>query len=200
VWTVIGTVDIACTIVNDTLWFHYDYLAEIFKQTTDMPSYSHGNTITVTIDYGTYLQETDANYFDEMTNSFMALSNVTVVVTALDNLEVPFSFIGAQLPLETTTIYPAQYGNASTVIGFGGAPSSTTTPGWGDQLFSNYINFTVTLTIYIPKFAAAGEAQVQCAILNTWPSFGGTVVSGYYDPTTGTWLPYCPTTFDILAS
>ena len=198
VWTVIGTVDIACTIVNDTLWFHYDYLVNIFKQTVDMPlpsgSYNHTQTITVTINYGTYLQETDAVYLDELTNGTLDLSNVTVVVTALDNLEVPFSFIGAQLPLETTT--DGQVGNASEVVAFGGAPSSLTGP---PPLFSNYINFTVTLTIYIPKFAAAGFGTVECAVLNTWPSLGGTVISGYQDPVTGLWTPYCPTGIYINA-
>jgi hypothetical protein len=196
VWTVIGTVDIACNVVNDTLWFHYDYLTEIFKQTTDMTSYTHEDVINVTIDYGTYLQELDAVYLDELTNMTLNLSNVTVVVTALDNLEVPFSFIGANLPLTSVNV---QYGNGSILENFGGAPSSLTVPGWGGQLFSNYINFTVSLTIYIPKYAAAGEATIECAVLDNWPIFGGTVISGYYNPITDTWLPYCPTYVDILA-
>ena len=195
VWTVIGTVDIACTIVNDTLWFHYDYLTEIFKQTTDMTSYTHEDVINVTIDYGTYLQETDATYYDPLTNMTMALGNVTVVVTGLDNLLVPFTFIGAQIPLNTSGV---QYGNASILEdNFGGAPATWTALPYP---FSNYINYTVSVTISIPKYAAAGEAVLECAILNTWPSLGGTVISGYYDPTTMTWLPYCPTYIDILAS
>lgn len=195
VWTVIGTVDIACTIVNDTLWFHYDYLTEIFKQTTDMTSYTHEDIITVTIDYGTYLQETDATYYDPLTGTDFALSNVTVVVTGLDNLLVPFTFIGAAIPLETAY---TQYGNGSILeANFGGAPELWTSL---PLPFSNYINYTVTLTIAIPKYAAAGEAELECAILNTWPSLGGTVISGYYDALTNTWLPYCPTYIDILAS
>lgn len=178
VWTIVGSVDIACTIVNDTVQFHYDYLARIFKQTTDYGSYNHTDYVNVTVNYGTYLQNTNATYLDELTNSTMALQNVTIVVTALDEVGVPFAFEYIQVP-------------------FGGAPRSLI--GTNLTVFTNYINFTVTLTLYIPKYAVAGKAEIDCAVLNNWPFFGGTVQSGYYDPITMTWMPYDPTYINILA-
>jgi len=178
VWTVIGTVDIACTIMNDTLWFHYDYLAEIFKQTTTPTTFDHGDYVNVTINYGTYLQNTNATYVDELSGSTMSLSWVYIVVTAEDEVGVPFAFVYMAVP-------------------FGGAPR--TLIGAPNAVFSNYINSTVTLTLYIPKYAVAGTATIDCAILNDWPSNGGTVQSGYYNPATGLWTAFCPTNIDILA-
>jgi len=180
VWTVIGTVDVACTIVNDTVQFHYDYLVEIFSQTATPFSVDHNTYVNVTINYGTYLQQTDAVYVDELSGSTMALSNMTFVVTALDNVQVPFDM---------------EY----LVVPFGGAPRSLTNPN-PDLDFSNYINSTITLTIFIPKYAVAGTAEIDCAALNNFPYSGGTVESGYYNPTTMTWTPYCPTSIDILAA
>jgi len=58
VWTVIATVDIACTVVNDTLTFHFDYLVEIFKVTTDKYEYKHCENVYVTIKFGTHAQQT----------------------------------------------------------------------------------------------------------------------------------------------
>jgi hypothetical protein len=105
---------------------------------------------------------------------------MTFVVTALDNVQVPFDMEYAVVP-------------------FGGAPRSTTNPN-PLLVFSNYINSTITLTIYIPKFAVAGTAEIDCAALNTWPFAGGTVESGYYNPATMAWTPDCPTSIDILAA
>jgi hypothetical protein len=181
VWTIIGTVDIACIIVNDTLQFHYDYLAHIFKQTTDSTSYNHEQYITVTIEYGTHLQQTNAVYFDEVSNSTINLSNVTVVVTAFDEVRVPYGLIDMQLPF-TTPI----------------SANSTTLP-FGGTVWCQYKNFTVTLTIYIPKFAVAGLSEIDCAVLSNWPYAGGTVISGYQVSPTQ-WLPYAPTDVYINAA
>jgi len=55
IWTVIATVDIACVVVNDTMQFHFDYMVgQWWKVTTDKTDYAHGETVHVTVDYGTY--------------------------------------------------------------------------------------------------------------------------------------------------
>ena len=74
-WSVIGTVDIAGEVVNDTLTFHYDYLVHIWSVTTDKAEYAHGEYINVTITYG---------------SKRMQSMNVTIGVTALDETGVPF--------------------------------------------------------------------------------------------------------------
>jgi hypothetical protein len=180
VWTIIGTVDIACNIVNDTLHFHYDYLAVIFKQTTDLTTYNHTDFVTVNVTYGTHLQQTGAIYFDEISNSTINLSNVTVVITAFDELRVPYGTVVAQVAF-TTPI----------------SANSTVEP-FGGTVYCQYKNFTVSLTFQIPKYAAAGFSEIDCAVLSNYPYFGGTVISGYY---TGTqWLPYDPTIIYINAA
>jgi len=74
-WKVIASVDVACKIVNDTLEFKYDYHVRVWKTTADKTAYNHGETITVTVKYGTVsMQEFDA----------------LIVVTALDDTGVPF--------------------------------------------------------------------------------------------------------------
>ncbi|MGD0495776.1 MAG: hypothetical protein ABSB28_07010 [Candidatus Bathyarchaeia archaeon] len=187
IWTIVGTVDIACNIVNDTLWFHYDYLVRIWKQTTDAGSYNHTDYVTVTIGMRTYLQQTDAMYLDEITNSTMDLSSVTVVVTAFDEVRVPYGLIDAQV--QFTTPISAN----STTVPFGGPWPYENITGW-----CHYKEINVTLTVYIPKFAVAGTSEIDCAVLNNWPYFGGTVISGFQVDATH-WLPYDPTFINILA-
>jgi len=58
VWTVTATVDVACEVVNDTLQFHFDYLVEIFKVTTDKFEYNHCEDVEITIEYGSHAQQT----------------------------------------------------------------------------------------------------------------------------------------------
>ncbi|MGA3191924.1 MAG: cohesin domain-containing protein [Candidatus Bathyarchaeia archaeon] len=178
VWTIIGTVDIACVVVNDTLQFHYDYLARIFKQTTDFTNYNHAGYVTVNVTYGTHLQQTDAVYLDELTGKTMDLSNVTVVITAFDEVRVPYGTVDAQLQF-TTPI----------------SANSTMEP-FGGTVWCQYKNFTVSLTFQIPKFAVAGNSEIDCAVLSNYPYFGGEVISGYFNtnPTYQLgWLPYDPT-------
>jgi hypothetical protein len=77
-WTVIATVDIACTVYNDTLTFKYDYHVRVWKTThTDKSAYDHCNWIAVTIDYGTYSMQTFGALF---------------TVTAVDETGVPFGY------------------------------------------------------------------------------------------------------------
>jgi len=54
IWTIVATVDIACVVVNDTMQFHFDYLIDWVKVTTDKDYYAHGDIIHVTVDYETY--------------------------------------------------------------------------------------------------------------------------------------------------
>lgn len=53
-YKVTATVDVACVVINDTMQFHYDYLVHIFKVTTDKFYYNHGETVVVTVDYGSH--------------------------------------------------------------------------------------------------------------------------------------------------
>jgi len=76
-WKVTATVDIACIVVNDTMEFKYDYRVNIWKVTLDAASYIHGDEIVVTIDYGTYSDQTFPVLF---------------TATAVDELGVPFGF------------------------------------------------------------------------------------------------------------
>jgi len=54
IWKVTATVDIACTVINDTLMFHYDYLMNIWKVTTDKYKYCHCEWVNINITYGTF--------------------------------------------------------------------------------------------------------------------------------------------------
>jgi len=61
VWTVSASVDVACIIISDTLWFHFDYLVNIWSVTPNkLPPeyYKHCETITIEIEYGTHAQQT----------------------------------------------------------------------------------------------------------------------------------------------
>jgi hypothetical protein len=153
VWTVVATVDVACTIVNDTVQFHYDYLVRIWKVTADKAGYGHNETACFTVDYGSQSQQ---------------MRNVILAVTAKDEVGVPFGFM---------------YKNVTI----------------GGTVFCQYKNFTDTLCIYIPKWARAGVAEIDTAFLSDWPFNGGTVESGYYDPTQQKWLGYCPIFINIQA-
>ena len=77
-WTVFATVDIACTVYNDTMEFKYDYHVRIWKETTlDKDAYNHCEYIGVTIEYGTYSMQTFSALF---------------TVTAMDETGVPFGY------------------------------------------------------------------------------------------------------------
>jgi hypothetical protein len=57
VWEVTATVDIACIVVNDTLWFHFDYLVSWIDVTTDKAEYAHCEDIKVTIAFGSHAMQ-----------------------------------------------------------------------------------------------------------------------------------------------
>jgi hypothetical protein len=58
IYKVTATVDIACDVVIDTTYFHYDYQARIFKVTTDKFYYNHEETVIITVTYGTHAMQT----------------------------------------------------------------------------------------------------------------------------------------------
>jgi len=88
-WTIIATVDVACTVVNDTMTFKYDYYVNIWSATADKEEYKHCEDITITIEYGTYWMQT---------------KNVTFVITGVDVTGVPFG-----MATQEVTIGGAEY-------------------------------------------------------------------------------------------
>ena len=89
VWTVVATVDVACVVVDDTLQFHFDYLVEIFKVTTDKFEYNHCENVVVTIKYGTHAQQ---------------IYPLVLYVVIKDNCDVPIG-----IAFITTTIGGTQF-------------------------------------------------------------------------------------------
>jgi len=77
-WTITGTVDIACEIVNDTLTFHYDYLVHIIKVTTDSREYAHCEYMNITIDFK---------------SKRMRTMDIILTITVMDETGVPFGFV-----------------------------------------------------------------------------------------------------------
>jgi hypothetical protein len=88
-WCVIATVDVACTIVNDTMCFKYDYKVNIWNATVDKDTYKHCENITVHFEYGSYAMQ---NY------------SITFAITAVDASGVPFGYA-----YETVVIGGAEY-------------------------------------------------------------------------------------------
>lgn len=58
IWTIRATVDVACTVVNDSLQFKYGYHLRVWKTVLDSPSYQHGEYMRVTVSYGTQSMQT----------------------------------------------------------------------------------------------------------------------------------------------
>ena len=88
-WTIIATVDVACTVVNDTMTFKYDYFVNIWSATADKDEYKHCEDIIITIEYGTY---------------WMQNKEVLFVITGVDDTGVPFDWAK-----EWVTIGGAEY-------------------------------------------------------------------------------------------
>ena len=83
IWKVTATVNIADEVVTDTLIYYYEYLADIFKVTTDKYYYYHDDTVNVCVDYGTHSMQNYSALF-------------AIVIT--DELGVPF---GMDASIET---------------------------------------------------------------------------------------------------
>jgi len=62
VWKVRAEVDIACEIITDEVWFHYDYLISDIKVTINPEFYDHGdnNKVIATVEFYSY-REQDMN-------------------------------------------------------------------------------------------------------------------------------------------
>lgn len=76
VWTVTADVDIACIVVNDTVTFHYDYLINIVKVTTDKYYYNHCQYVNIHVEFTSHAQQT---------------YNVSLTATIHDNLNYPIA-------------------------------------------------------------------------------------------------------------
>jgi hypothetical protein len=76
VWSVTADVDIACVVINDTVEFHYDYLINIVKVTTDKYYYNHCEYVNVHVEFTSHAQQT---------------YNVSLTVTIHDNLNYPIA-------------------------------------------------------------------------------------------------------------
>jgi len=106
VWHITATVDVACTVINDTLDFHYDYQARIFKVTIAPPpclndmNFAHCDNVTLTIDYGTHSQQ-----------ALPALFSVVLY----DEVGVPVAFNFATVQNIGGTVY-CQYKNGTVTI------------------------------------------------------------------------------------
>jgi hypothetical protein len=57
VWHVVAGVQVADVYMNDTMDYHYDYLVQIFKVTTDKYEYNHGETVEVCVTFGSHAQQ-----------------------------------------------------------------------------------------------------------------------------------------------
>jgi hypothetical protein len=57
VWHVIASVQVADVYLQDTMDYHYDYLVNIFKVTTDKYEYNHGETVEVCVTFGSHAQQ-----------------------------------------------------------------------------------------------------------------------------------------------
>ena len=63
VWKVTATVNIRDVVVNDTLYFYYDYMVHIWKVTTDKFYYEHCETVEITVEYGSHANQTYPGLF-----------------------------------------------------------------------------------------------------------------------------------------
>ncbi|MGB9778254.1 MAG: hypothetical protein ACPLW8_02515 [Candidatus Bathyarchaeales archaeon] len=57
-WKVVATCSLADVVISDTMKFKYDYMVHIWKVSTDKFNYNHGETVKVTIEYGSYAMQT----------------------------------------------------------------------------------------------------------------------------------------------
>jgi hypothetical protein len=99
VWKVTATVDISDTRINDTMEFHYDYMVQTWKVTTDKFEYDHCEDVEITIEYGTHAQQW-----------YPALLSVLL----MDELIVPVGM--ALLPTEVGGAEFCSYNNFTDVV------------------------------------------------------------------------------------
>jgi hypothetical protein len=132
VWTVTATVDIACVVVNDTMSFHFDYLVHWIKVTTDKANYAHGETVNVTIEFGSHSQQAHqvlltADLFDELGYSIgIAYTYLTVsgaVYCTLKDYSVTLPiYINKWVVAGTATLHVNAYSDWPSLAGSPWAP------------------------------------------------------------------------------
>jgi len=88
-FTVVASVDIACNVTRDWLWFHFDYLVRWVEVTTDKAEYKHCEDINVTVTFKSKAMQTYP---------------VVITVAPKDELEYPWGFDSF-----TTEVGGAQY-------------------------------------------------------------------------------------------
>ena len=88
-FTVLASVDIACNVTRDWLWFHFDYLTRWVEVTTDKAEYKHCEYINVSVTFKSKAMQTYP---------------VVIAVTLLDELEYPFGTLYFE-----TTVGGAEY-------------------------------------------------------------------------------------------
>jgi len=76
VWKVRADVDVACVIIEDWVEWHYDYMINIVKVTTDKYYYKHWEWVNVTVEFTSHAQQT---------------YDAAIWVTIFDNLNVPIA-------------------------------------------------------------------------------------------------------------
>jgi hypothetical protein len=89
VWCVTAMVDIACECYNDTVCFHYDYLANIIDVQTDKDSYAHCEHMNITVTFTSHSQMN---------------RTITITVTVVDDSGVPFGYAAIDV-----IVYGAEY-------------------------------------------------------------------------------------------
>jgi len=99
VWKVTATVDVACIVINDTLKFHFDYLVRIWSVKTDKYTYKHGETVVITINYGSHAQQ-----------AYPVLFSAVLV----DELDVPVGFVTVSLTVKGAVW--CQYKNSAVTV------------------------------------------------------------------------------------
>jgi len=154
IWAVTASVDVACTIINDTLWFHFDYLVHWDKVTVDPTSVNHLQNVTITVNFQSYawIQNATAPYYD-----------VYITVFIHDELNYP---IGGYMSL----------------IPIGEGLELNDRGDWSNETFCHYGNYTWTFRIRIEKWAVPFIAQVHVNALSNLPSLGGCAWTPEYTP------------------
>jgi hypothetical protein len=135
-WKVTATVTIGDIVMTDTMTYHYDYMVQIWKVTTDKYEYNHCEDVAITVNFGTH-----------------AMQNYPVLITTViyDELGVPIGM----------ATYEGTVGGAA---------------------YSTYRNYTITLTIQVPKYAYAGIATVHVNAYDKDPTEGGQAWCPEYTP------------------
>jgi len=138
VWTITATVDIACVVVNDTMSFHFDYLVHWDKVTTDKANYAHGETINVTVEFGSHAQQPHqvlitVDLFDELGYSigiaftYMTVSGATYCTLKPYNVTLPI-LIEKWVVAGTGTLHVNAYSDWPSLGGSAWAPEYVPLP------------------------------------------------------------------------